>query len=186
MSSSTRPSRFERPLRFAPAALSTALALSVVAIVAGCDGGDDPPAADAATPDGATAADGATSAPAEGGATPDAAAEAGPGELASYPKAQYCADIQARATRCNREPVGEDDCSADYACLLKFRPEAREPLARCIATRDCDRIDDGCYADAAAPFANELGTYVNDCLAKRQACNDNFADDFCGPEPPRR
>ena len=173
MSFASLPLRNALSLAFA-AALASALA------VAAC-GESDPPATpntDAgATTDAATSTDSATASDTATGtdsATPsDARADAGSQE------ALVC-DALASRSAC---PGGALPCEADAKCIYGrlMLPAAAQSYAACRSAPSC-KGDDRCVAEAGLAVGGNAATkYVQDCSARRTACNGGFADDFCDP-----
>lgn len=168
------------------------LALSIGALQIAC-GEDDP----GSSGDGGTSSGGSSSGAADSGTSSSGGSSSSSGGSSSGGsssggsssggadgglEATYCADITARDERCNRVDDEREgpECAGTYACTVqRIREEARQPLLECLAARDCETIEDRCYAEAAQPFAAELGTFSQDCLAKRDSCDDNFSDDYC-------
>jgi hypothetical protein len=169
--------RLSPSFRF-PFLSASALALVSVTGILGSACSDDPSAKPASVDGGPGATGDAQASNADSGAG-DAQSGNDGSASGGYTEAQYCADHGARTTKCNVE-AAELTCAEEYGCLQKLRPEAREGLARCLTGRACDKSEDSCFTDAAAAFKAETGTYVNDCLAKRDSCSeDPYPDDFC-------
>lgn len=117
----------------------------------------------------------------------DGNADASPSDSASTDSgmsaATYCAALQARDTKCGTDSYDATNCQKQHTCFQTIvRPEDRNALLSCFATRACDVSDDRCVADASAKYLSDpvVSAYVKACTEKRTACSSSFGDDFCG------
>lgn len=142
------------------------LACAVAVVLVACDGGS------AGTND-----DGGTPPP---GSPPGSPPGTPP---ASGSWAGVCDRAAQRAVACDAGAFDRAACDAQAACYPRvLRPELVGPLGECVASRPCTESDDKCVADAAQPYVNDpaASQFRDACLARRQACNGGFVDDYCG------
>lgn len=161
--------------------LTFAAALATAFAVAACGESDPPastPSADASsTPDAATSTDSATASDSATG-TDSAASSDAPADAGSQ-EALICNALASRSA-C---PGGALPCEEDAKCIYGrlMLPAAAQSYATCRSAPSC-KGDDRCVAEAGLAVGGAAATkYVQDCSARRTACNGGFADDYCAP-----
>lgn len=106
-----------------------------------------------------------------------------PGTPPSAAWANVCDQAAARAVQCEAGAFDRAACDQDAKCFSQvMRSEISGPYAQCYGSRPCNQSDDSCLNTAASPYANDppYVAFRDACLARRTACSNSFADDFCG------
>ena len=113
-------------------------------------------------------------------------ADSGPKTQGEMNAETYCSAMCAFAARCSKSV---SDCSNGGApCVMDatnlagyWRDEYTNAFKTCYPALACASNPDTCiqdgFASADPTFPNS--TYIQDCLAKRTACSNPFADDLC-------
>ncbi len=110
------------------------------------------------------------------------AACGGDGKSGGAPLAEQCADLCMTTEMCSGSPNTECEtkCQTQYAHI---RDEFFDAFVACFVNQ-CTKTQEMCATEAypAAPRRPIDDTYLNSCLARRNACSAAFSDDYCGSQ----